>query len=170
MKKTKNVLAVAVITITAVLFGSCASSPRGGVPPELSKWINQQGDTIIYGLGISTITDNESDAYRQVVTLAQADLAGNLQTQVAAIAKDMAERQEGRGGAERIAKFEASTKQVVDKTVVAAKQYGPYTNKKGNTYIVKYIEKKGFNRDLSSYVNDVFAPTEKQLDEILGLN
>jgi hypothetical protein len=173
MKKACLMLSVFVV----ILWGSCAttsqtagtSQVRGGMPGEMTSWINQHQDDVIYGVGISSIGD-ESDALREATALARSDLAGNVETDVATITADMVKRAEGRGETERIAKFEDATKQVINQTISYSKTYGPYVNNIGNTYIIKYIDKQGFRRDLSSYVDEAFKDVENDLDKILGLN
>jgi hypothetical protein len=145
-----------------------AGAARAGVPVEVSSWINTNGDEAFYGLGISTITDNDSDAFQQASILARENLAASLETEVAAISENYVRRSEAGGETDRVAKFQDATKQIVSQTVRGAKSYGPFANERGSIYMLVYLDKTSTRRDLNQYVDEVFAETEAELDKILG--
>jgi hypothetical protein len=167
---------IVAIGIAALLQIGCGSTPtasgggsRSNVPPEITAWRNQHSADTYSGMGISSIMDNESDAYLQATTLAREELAFNLESEIAGIAENYVKRAEGQGQSDRIAKFQNSTKQLANATVRNAKSYGPYINNNGATYIIVYLDKAGTQKDLSKYVDDVFAETENELNEMLGV-
>jgi hypothetical protein len=132
-------------------------------------WINSREDTVIYGTGISTFPD-ESDALIQATTLARADLAGKIETQVAAITKDFRSVAQARGETERLSDFEAGTKQLVNQTITGARTYGPEINGKGNTYIIVYVDQKTTEKNLTDHVRNFFSGMESELDKQLDAN
>ncbi|MDR1893242.1 MAG: hypothetical protein LBQ61_00945 [Spirochaetales bacterium] len=158
--------------LTALLAAGCATQPaapvRGGMPEEMTAWLNQNQANIIYGTGISELP-NESDALRQATMLAREDLAGKLETTVAAVASDAVRQAEGRGETERIARFEDATKQVISNTIRNTQTYGPFVNGRGNTYVFVYVDKGATEQSLLDYVDTAFQGTDQQLDRILGL-
>jgi hypothetical protein len=172
MKKTKNVLTVAVMIVTAVLLASCGSSPSakgGGVPSGIRDWIDKQGDGIVYGLGISE-AENESDAQRQASNLARSDLAAKLEARVATISKDFLDLSEKNGEKSRIAKFQEGTKQLINATIERSNARLPEINSIGNTYIIIYVDAKKLDGDIIEVVDEVFGDLENELNEQLGKN
>jgi hypothetical protein len=155
----------------ALLLAGCASAPKGGNPPEISKWISdhQNSDDMWYATGISEF-QNESDAMQQALMLARENLAASLETQVAAIGSNAVQRAEAQGQTDRVARFRDSTKQIVDQTLRNVKTFGPFTNDKGNTSVVAYLDKQSFNKDVNAYVDQIFAQTDAELNQILGLD
>jgi hypothetical protein len=169
MKKAVLVLAA----VFALVLGSCASepapAPRAGVPPEVSKWNEEHSGDTFSGMGISTF-DNESDALQQATVLARQNLAASLETEVAAISENYVQRSEANGETDRVAKFKDATKQLVNQTVSRSKTYGPYMNDRGSTYIVVYLDKQSTQKDLNTYVDEIFSATESELNNMLGVN
>jgi hypothetical protein len=164
-------LALAVVTLLAS--GSCGSAPapkqqQGGNPPEIAAWIQQRQSDVYYGTGISEF-ENESDAMQQALVLARQNLAASLEVEVAAISENFVQRAEAQGQTDRIAKFGDASKQMVSTSLKNVKTVGPYMNGKGNTYIVAYLDKQSFQKDVNSIVNDVFAEANSQLNDMLGV-
>ncbi|MDR1029450.1 MAG: LPP20 family lipoprotein [Treponema sp.] len=146
------------------------SQPQGGPPPEVSQWIqqHQNDDDVYYGMGISEF-QNESDALQQATMLARENLAGSLETEVAAIGENAVRRAEAQGETDRIARFQDATKQIVTQTLRKVKTFGPYMNGRGNTYVVTYLDKNSFKKDINEYVDAVFEKTDAELNQLLGL-
>jgi hypothetical protein len=163
----------------ALLLVSCVSAPppesepsqpQGGPPNEVAQWIQQhQGsDDVYYGMGISEF-ENESDALQQATILARENLAGSLETEVAAIGENAVRRAEANGETDRVARFQDSTKQIVTQTLRKVKTFGPYMNGRNNTYILVYLDKNSFKKDINEYVDTVFEKTDTELNQLLGL-
>ena len=164
----------------AALLVSCVSAPpsepaapsqaQGGPPSEVSQWIQQHQNAydLYYGMGISEF-DNDSDALQQATILARENLAGSLETEVAAIGENAVRRAEAQGETDRVARFQDSTKQIVTQTLRKVKTFGPYMNGRGNTYIVVYLDKNSFKKDINEYVDAVFEKTDQELNQLLGL-
>ena len=159
-----------------LVLASCGSTPKAqqgrGMPAEIRDW-TQKNDGTIYGIGISE-EQKESDALRQATARAKEDLAGNLSTDVAVKIEDFARSSSNTTDEnekkQRIAQFEAATKQIVAATIENAKTVGPYINGMGNTYVLKYLDKKALddlNTDLDSYVKSAFKDTSNELDQML---
>jgi hypothetical protein len=171
MKKTRKVLLVAVITITAVLWVSCASGPSsgggGGYPKEITDWLTENPDAT-YGLGISTITDDISDAYRQATKQALGDLAQSIETKVAVVGGDAVKRS-GKGEDQaKVSKFEDAAANTTGQVIAGAKNVGPYTDNKGNIYLIKYVANEDLAQALQPVVKEVFADTDAKLENILN--
>jgi hypothetical protein len=166
----------------AALWVSCASAPasepaqaepsqpQGGPPKEVAQWIqqHQNDDDVYYGMGISEF-QNESDALQQATMLARENLAGSLETEVAAIGENAVRRAEAQGETDRIARFQDATKQIVSQTLRKVKTFGPYMNGRGNTYVVVYLDKNSFKKDINEYVDAVFEKSDQELNQLLGL-
>jgi predicted transcriptional regulator len=123
---------------------------------------------VYYGMGISEF-QNESDALQQATILARENLAGSLETEVAAIGENAVRRAEAQGETDRIARFQNATKQILSQTLRKVKTYGPYMNGRGNTYLVVYLDKNSFKKDINEYVDAVFEKTDEELNQLLGL-
>jgi hypothetical protein len=173
MKMVKSVLLI--LVVLPLFFTSCASAPaRGGMPAEIRDWVTKNGDVIMYGMGISE-EKSESVALQQATDRARSDLAGNLSTDIADISKDFvsinSKDTNGTAAKQRLAKFEAGTKQIVEATIENARTVGPYVNGKRNTYIIKYLDQNavdGLKNDLASNAKDVFSDLENELNQMLG--
>jgi predicted transcriptional regulator len=119
-------------------------------------------------MGISEF-QNESDALQQASMLARQNLASSLETEVAAIGENAVRRAEANGETDRVARFQDATKQIVTQTLRRVKTFGPHMNGRGNTYIVVYLDKNSFKKDINEYVDTVFEKTDQELNQLLGL-
>jgi hypothetical protein len=155
------------LPLTVILLGACAGAPvsRSGVPPEITQWMNENSNDVYSGMGISTLS-REDDAYQEALTLARQNLAASLETEVTAISEDYRKLLEGRGEFNRIAEFDNSTKQWVDRLVRNTKTYGPYMSNSGATYILLYMDKKSTEPTLEAHVEETFAPIKDELNEM----
>ncbi|MDR2397774.1 MAG: hypothetical protein LBD74_03325 [Spirochaetaceae bacterium] len=131
-------------------------------------FLGKAQDDVYYGMGISEF-QNESDALQQATILARENLAGSLETEVAAIGENAVRRAEAQGETDRIARFQNATKQILSQTLRKVKTYGPYMNGRGNTYLVVYLDKNSFKKDINEYVDAVFEKTDEELNQLLGL-
>ena len=138
------------------------------MPSQISKWIDKERNTTVYGMGISTLK-NESDAYQQARTLGQENLAASLQVEVSVVSENIVSNASVNGKAGRIASFTEGTKQLVHQSISRAKMYGPYTNTRGATYLIMYLDKRAFQRDINALANEIFADTDAALDRMLGI-
>jgi hypothetical protein len=129
---------------------------------------HQDADDVYYGTGISEF-ESESDALQQATILARADLAGKLETEVAAIGENALRRAEANGENDKVVRFQNSTKQIVTQTLRKVKTFGPYMNGRGNTYVLVYLDKDSFKKDINEYVDAVFEKTDVELNQLLGL-
>jgi predicted transcriptional regulator len=138
---------------------------------EVSQWRqqHQDADDVYSEIGISTIKDDESDAYQQALMVARQNLAASLETEVAAIGENARRRAEAQGETDKVARFQDSTKQIVSQTLRKVKTFGPYINGQGNTYVVAYLDKNSFKKDINEYVDAVFEKTDQELNQLLGL-
>ncbi|MDR2536466.1 MAG: hypothetical protein LBD29_10605 [Treponema sp.] len=172
MKKTLFVF----LSIGALLAAGCASSngtsssSKGNatVPAEITQWRNEHD--LMHGLGISTF-DDESDAMQQAATIARQNLASLMETEVAGISENYVKRSTVGGESDKAAKFQEGTKQIVSQTLRGAKIYGPYMNNRGSTYVIIYLDdnsKKAFDKNVHDIADEIFAPMEGELNEILG--
>jgi hypothetical protein len=167
--KNRNFVFLSLLVMAGILLYSCASAPssRSNVPPEITLWMNENSNEVFSGMGISTHA-REDDAYQQAITIARENLAAALETEVAAISEDYRKILEGRGEFNRIAEFGNSTKQRVAQLVRNTKTYGPFINNNGATYILLYMDKKSTQPALETFVEDTFADTKNELNEILN--
>jgi hypothetical protein len=155
-------------TATAEVPAQTAGAARAGVPPEITAWNNTNSGDTISGMGVSSITDNDSDAFQQALVLARENLAASLEAEVAAISENYVRRSEAAGETDRVAKFQDSTKQLVTQTIRNSKTYGPFANERGSTYIIVYLDKTSMQKNIHEIVDEVFAETEAELDTMLG--
>ncbi|MDR1074384.1 MAG: hypothetical protein LBL45_12075 [Treponema sp.] len=176
MKAIKAAFGICVLSVVTLLASGCGSSPATpssqggrGNPPEIAAWIQQhQDDDIHYATGISEF-ENESDAMQQALALARENLAASLETEVAAISENAVRRAEAQGQTDRIARFQDATKQLVSTTLRNVRTFGPYVNGRGNTYIIVYLDKRNFQKDVNDIVEEAFAEANSQLNNMLGI-
>jgi hypothetical protein len=136
------------------------------MPAQITAWITKEGDTTVYGLGISTLK-NESDAFQQARMLGLENLAASLQVEVAAVSENIMSHATVGDTTGRVETFTAGTKQLINQSIKRAKMYGPYTNNRSSTYILMYLDKRAFQKDLNALVQEVFADNDEELDRIL---
>jgi hypothetical protein len=156
--------------ILACALVSCGTAPAPApaeesvYPPTIQNWLTANQDNAYVGRGIAPIDGNESFALREVTTLALADLARELETQVATLSTNIQQKE----GTAKAAKVSEGTKQRANQIIAGAKTLGP-VRANGNFYAIKYIMKEDFkNPVLETLKQAQIQITEAELDELLN--
>ena len=150
---------------TVILFASCAT---GGQPSGIAGWIKENGDKTHHAIGISTIRDDESDAFQEAQIMARQNLVMNLDSAIVAIVERGLNRATTPEEQRRLTLLKNSSKQIASQRLSNSRMYGPVMNNKGNTYVIAYLDKNSFDRDINSYVQEFFAATSAELDRLLA--
>jgi hypothetical protein len=158
MKNIKKILPLCIFLIAGTLAAQA--------PDTITGWTEQHRNEYIYGMGISTNTD-ESGAYQEAKSSALADLASGIEVQIAAVVQDFKSTVTANGKTGSAEQFSTGTSMLANQSIKMAQIYGPATNKKGTTYIIAYVDKRRFQENLDALTEQAFAKTDDSLDQLL---
>ncbi|MDR1074385.1 MAG: hypothetical protein LBL45_12080 [Treponema sp.] len=111
-----------------VLLAGCLSAQT---PAAITEWINRHQGDYMFGMGISTKTD-EAEACQQAKSFALAELAASIEAHITAAAHDFKSAASSGGDAGRAEQFSTGTMSLANQVIKMTQVYGPVMNKENN--------------------------------------